>query len=1194
MATLPQLRQPANIRESGVWDSGHRLQTSTYYPSQAPAPDTSHMYIKDNTGYQRRMFSQPPGYIAPPPYNSPHRSTTVMHHCDTSWEQEGKRQTYWSQPTLRADVSVDLQYKRKVEKEDFTKPDGSKTCAELDGVKHRRQQTDVLQTISPISVNTTIQDESFSLQQPQVIKAAHNTNDQTSSKIIEGRKFKLNKKTGGMTIFCLVSRIAGITETPSLPICISQAEIQKIDLGDVLKDLQENNDNQITHADEVDFRVPILTEQSNTPDVTNDKAKQKEMLGDILSNKEETGNVSPEKKNLYVNSTLGKESKQPVSVKYPLWREPCFTSRPETGSSASFSYKVQSEDSESDIPPNKEGGTKSHPVRRPDIKTDTESEESKGLLVIDTSCVVVKMELIPSPKKEHVHYSDYTAQTEHNALDIQSTTFPEANKQVEATDQNTEKKSLHINDKPGTDQACHSDPTEERATKNESEISSLCMLTSSASETLEERAQRILGIPLYDCVTEQQPGDATSTIPDTRVAELDGGVKPSPTSLHDAVGQISEGTTEEEQLHNQLEIDQTEDAVGLKESDDEVASEDGEDVAVSQEQPYMSKENDVDSQLETEMPEETQMTEDKQFESGSGDDKTKKSLEENHPVENDSSCQHFSSPEDLSNSTVLSHSDLLSYISESKTEGGLNHEMAVLDTAQILDPYAEISPLRVPYALLENLPSPLLPESIGSSIDPTSHTDHSPSPPPPPPLPYSIDQDIEATLAITSCTENQDELLQIIENENDSNLEDLVKDTTVEQQSEDDQTDDAACVEDCNVIAEQQTEELDPGHLLEQTIEIHKNNEILQLQLKCVKTEDVFCVEQCSMTETQMQREDKSPVHFLEMTTNQDNMTDSQINTQEHLHNDKDGDASRVESYVTEEQPEDNPVGPLKQEIDWEVSQSPLDVLSHSELPSPPHMSHQSASEPVSLLEMDYFCPSALNPTSDNEIPETVPTVHLDCIEAFLPSSPSYSLSDLSSSCAAPLLEEGQSISLDLLDKDEPQYPMSLWDAVNRIRKHTAPDSENEEEDVSELWDPESLGEDLVCPGVATDRNSRKMVFDEAGQQEVEEAEESTVGVEVGQIQQNACDEEQSGHVEEDTLSCTSTNSHSSGDTVIIAEEDQTENKMETYEEFEGERRRSCELKDETASENDKKEEQGCYQGDTNALCVSEVCTAEV
>ncbi|KAE8298736.1 hypothetical protein D5F01_LYC03240 [Larimichthys crocea] len=192
--------------------------------------------------------------------------------------------------------------------------------------------------------------------------------------------------------------------------------------------------------------------------------------------------------------------------------------------------------------------------------------------------------------------------------------------------------------------------------------------------------------------------------------------------------------------------------------------------------------------------------------------------------------------------------------------------------------------------------------------------------------------------------------------------------------------------------------------------------------------------------------------------------------------------------------------------------------------------------------------------------------LHLDSCEESLQFSPSIMLPI---SSTLPL----GSVS-DLHFKEEPQYPQSLWDAVNRIRKHTAPDSETEEEEVSELWDPENVGEDL---------DSEKIVFDEAGQQVVL-SEGGVEEAEVGQIQQDACHEESSGYAEEDTLSCSSGSSHHSGDTVILADDDEvdemppdadrkTESEAENDEDFQMAEGKPCcsgQVKDETGAKEEK------------------------
>ncbi|XP_074487733.1 uncharacterized protein LOC141765563 [Sebastes fasciatus] len=1210
VAALQQVRQSASFRESGLWDRGGRQQAPTYYPSQTPATDTS----QEKNSYQPRMFSQPPGYIAPPPYDSPHKGSPVLHHCDTSWEQEGKRQTYWSQPTLQKKQHVDLQDHREGEKEEFAKPDGNqKSFPEgLEGlIQDRRQAIDALQASSPFSIQEThMQHEGeLSLQQSQVLQAVENKkiNKEPSSKVIEGRKFRLNKKTGGMTIFCLVSRIAGPAETPSLPLCTSQGNIQNTEVGGVSKGLWVSSGINQTHklADEVDFRAPTLTEQSNASDAR--KAKQKEMptciesemLSDKLSNKAELDVVSQEKvKTDDADSTIGRQvarSVQPVSVKYPLWREPSFSSRAETESSSTC-LKANIEEGESDVLHNQEN--KFHPidveVRRLDIKTDTDSEDSEGRLVIKTTCVVVKIELIPSPKKEHVHY----LHTEHSPLDVQSTISPESNSQLDqdaTTDQNTETNPLHTNERPETEP--DSDIMEQQTPEGESEISSVCMSSSSVSEgeTLEERAERILGIPLQDCVTKQQPEEATSPL-DSYVEDQE--VEPSPikdNDIDDAVEQIPEDTGEEEQSQSRLEVGQTEDAVCLRENDDtkdQAANEDGGDFAGLRDQvSIMSDGNDTETDIESSP--DIEITEDSLLIPASEED-----------------CEPALS-------LTLSSSDLtpLMHISESNIEGGPDPELIPLSSAENL--------------ALQPETSSLLPASIDFTTNSTPNADQSPSPSPL----HSVDHTAE-TVSDVEDQDEEGETPQLINNEISDTLEDITKDMTEEQQFESDQPDDAACVIESNATDDQQTTEDDPtDHIMEQTLRISKEDaievDILQQQLERVQAEDFVYVKHSYLTEDQLPEEvNEDPAGLLEPTIYQENVTDSQTEVnilQQQFDNGQEEDAHLKESYMTEErsqkEADEDPTGlleltlstenatdsqtqieieilqdteqqteasdsspPSPSDSDCEVSQSPLDVLSPSELPTPTHTSNESDTECVSFLEMDSVCSSALNPDAAPAagIPETVPPpLHLDSCEESLQFSSS-SCTDsprilLSSSSTPPPQEGSGSIDPASPLKEEPQYPKSLWDAVNRIRKHTAPDSENEEEEVSELWDPESAGEDLCRPGVVVDINSGRIVFDGAGQSEV-----STEGVE-----ENLCHEERSGHAEEDTLSCSSTCSHGSGDTVIVADEDEveetppdagTESKTGNDEEFqmaEGERCCSAEVKDEIAAK-----EEGDNDGD--------------
>ncbi|KAG8007922.1 EEF1A lysine methyltransferase 3 [Nibea albiflora] len=1262
LTALQQVLQSANIRESGLWDRGSRQQTPTYYPSQTPATDTSHVLLdtKENTGYQRRMFSQPPGYIAPPPYNSPHKSSPVLHHSDTSWEQEGKRQTNWSQHTP-SKQNVSLTKSR----DDFTKPD---TFPELEGLNLQRQETTVSHASSPISIQIphTPREDTLSPQQPQVLQAVENVkiNEEPSTKVIEGRKFRLNKKTGGMTIFCLVSRIAGTTETPSLPLCALQTNTE---LG---------GDINQTHklADEVDYRVPKLTEQSDTFHARNLKAQQETPI--CVENKLPEGNLSNEAETQastnHADSTSGRQvaqSVQPVSVKYPLWREPSFTSRAETESSSTC---LEVNNHEGDALRNQEVSAEVQPidieVRRLDIKEDTESEET--LLVVNTTCVA-KMELVPPPKKEHVHYADPKPHDEDSPLDIQSSTSPEcvqSNDQLNqdvTIDQNAGTDLLNINERPETEPDSYL--MGKRALEEESEITFPSMSSSAVSqrETLEERAERILGIPLHDCIIEQKHEDASC------VEDQEGEASPvKDNDTDDAAEKPPEETTEEEQLQSQ-----SEDAWCLQEksdAEDQVVKEGGEDFAGSREQmSTMSEGNDTDSQLETDIKAspETETPEDPLLKSA-GEEPTEQSQEENEPVENDSSSRHHSQclspPTDLSDSSSLypdceaanpALSHMLFYISESNFTDGPDPELIALSSTEASHPETP----SLPHTPSQQLLSPLHPES-------GDFTDRSPSP-------SSLDL-MDQTAEAVSGIEYQDEVGETSELTNDmlSDVpEDLATEELASQQLQPPLPGGSADLVHFSIPDRDRSPSPSPLELVDQTVEPVSsvedqdeegetsqliNNEIGDPtdlctdmteelvshqqyddgQLECIHAEDVVCVKMTYMTEEELSEElsedsidsseisnedptevnslrqqpksyiteeqlpnetGEDPTDRLQQTISQENVTEGQIQTEVNVS--QQSECIQAEdvvclkkTYMTEEE--------LSEEVDEEAT----DQIQT------PGISEEGAREVNSLQQQleSYMTEEQLPNEANEDSTDQIQTPEIskgDAIEVNslqqhfesymteeqLPNETDEDPTDLlehtisqenvtQRQTEANILQqrsnhvqEEDAVS-DLPFKEEPQYPQSLWDAVNRIRKHTAPDSETEEEDVSELWDPENVGEDL---------DSEKIVFDEAGQQ-VLLTEGGDEDAEVGQIQQDACHEESSGYAEEDTLSCSSASSHHSGDTVILADDDEvdemppdadrkTESEGENDEDFqmaEGERCCSGQVKDETAP---KEEEDG-------------------
>ncbi|XP_056887391.1 uncharacterized protein LOC130524892 [Takifugu flavidus] len=524
---------PQQVVHPGRCDRAGRQQA---HPLQGALADTGHP-PKEKTCFQRRLFSKPPGYIAPPPYDTPQKSSSVSHQGDTSWEQEGKKQTYWSHPILKdQDMAVDHQT-RKTER--FTNPDVNQLtfCPQ-----YSRPQTHSLQEDSAGYVQRPhVQFEGMmSLQQAPVLHTVRNKAEEPSSKIIEGRKFKLNKKAGRVTIFCLVSRIADSTEIPPSPVCGLQTTLGNMPGGEATGQSESETIQAQKLADEVDYRVPTFVEESEPSNT--DINKQEEPASLAKTEKPET-DVEVAKDADCTAGTQSSESGKYTSVKYPLWREPSFP----VGSEPASSSKCPKEESEEDG--SKVLGSKDIPAEvhpQAEIRTEDVEEACEGAkrsLTVDTTCVVVKMEQIPSPKKEHVHYFDTVPHPEHSE-DVQSAFSHEcvqSNIQPDRggrTEQNAELDLPLDTEKPDAE------PDSDNLDKVEPEqrtISDPCASPSVPDrETLAQRAERILGIPLNESVSEQQPED-TASLKNQSFFEVNG----------------SGSSVEEENSQNQLEFDQT-------------------------------------------------------------------------------------------------------------------------------------------------------------------------------------------------------------------------------------------------------------------------------------------------------------------------------------------------------------------------------------------------------------------------------------------------------------------------------------------------------------------------------------------------------------------------------------------------------------------------------------------------------------
>lgn len=1106
--TLQQVVHP------GLCDRAGRQQP---HPLQAAHADTGPP-PREKTCYQRRTFSQPPGYIAPPPYDTPQKSSSASHQGDTSWEQESKKQTHWSHPILKKqDVALDHRM-RKTEGCTKAEADQHNFCSQ-----YSKAEADVPRPHVQFEVGL------LSLQQPPALPAFPNKAEEPSSKIIEGRKFKLNKKAGGLTIFCLVSRIADAAEAPSPPVGPPQMNAEG---GEAAEGASESDISWPQKlADEVDYRVPALPVSQAEPSNAADGSTPREGATGSNTEKPET---DEEERAKDADSPAGMQSGKPAPVRYPLWREPSFPVRSEHVSSPT-DLRAKSWGGESE-------------------EVEAEAEGAEGVLRADPTCVVAKMEQIPSPKKAHVCYFEaapHLGQSE----DIQEPSSQEcvqSNRQPNQggdAAQNTNLELLLNTEKP------EMEPDSDNLDKVEPEQRTISDPDTSSSvydrETLAVRAERILGIPLTESVAEQLPEDAASL--KTKAEQS------LPAQVHDAEA-LAEDKTEQEHPRNQLELDQSWISSETVEAKDQADDKGGQDSGESEEEA---------STTETHF-EASHENVDHETKADSDDKANERSEKEGSRVEDNASSPLLSpstdfrpppsldcqSP-DVLPPAVPSTANPASISDDPESEGTDPDPMAPITAPENASPAPASSqqlaspPPQDPQSTTSHesetqsqLVSSVL--DLGEDGTPSQLTN----------IEMSEEfEDISKDETEELVPRQQDEVreeaeanggLEInLDNEQRAEKEEAVADSGVEEAESPAEVSQKAFQGEDNVYTEESPRS--PEQLCEETEEEH-TDQIQELEEPntvhaCLQpagtntnnVEPLSEVEAGLLEEKTSHENSNQLIQSQEITTSQLCDTDNASVTKETSGEPSEGDAGDPASLPKQEMGKENsPENHTDTESQLELSPSsspppsPPDIELHptSELPAPSQVPPRSDTEVVPLVKMDD--PEAAATTETDMSP-----LHLgSCEESQKLSSSPEPLPGLPrSSSPPPLLEGGESAALDWPLSEEPQYPQSLWDAVNRIRKHTAPDSENEEEELGEAWDPENTAEDSGRPRGAQDKTAEtKEVL----------ADESVKDADAEQSQQDA------GELEEGPMPSSSSSSHSSGEVATDEEERNEDTSCET------------------------------------------------
>ncbi|XP_034143318.1 uncharacterized protein si:ch211-159e12.5 [Esox lucius] len=605
---------PCQPREWGRWERRDTQPAVSHRGSQLVTPDKTYPSdTKENESrYQKRGFSQPPGYIPPPPYNTPHSispatqrdekytAKEAMASAYATWDWGASRHTYSTLPTPRKkDYSVlDFPRERGGAGEFINEEWKQRTWSDPGGHRQTgRAVTGQWTGSSAHPQNTPVQSHSLSppqqcLEQPQAVALSETDSHSTNTE----REVSLKKRRGRETIFCLVSRmggVAGLSSSPeephkplSLPLfttspltAVSNSELgrasQNVEEPDASKDSPEL-------ADEVDSAVQFLQPDSRVTTQTpasvrncNNKpnlkgalewkgseqiaAHREELLRAIrrrpklqgeetdihrLPNTTDSEVVLPEGTSVKALSPVSRRKEMqtlaPVSAKYPLWREPSSTGRVKSENPSPSYLTCEGElikNLDNDCTENRHD-VRTHPhnveVRQLELKRDTESDSSSGLLVIDATCVVVRVEFIFPPKIEHVQYLCSPTPSEQTEPDpsppinpmetdkeIQDDTTPTPDQTIDKSapicslldmkESVTSFEELYLQEKVDEEHhiSSHTSVSETDIPQQSEETNQLAESLSSStsvpeSETLEERAERILGIPFQSsCVLDK-------------------------------------------------------------------------------------------------------------------------------------------------------------------------------------------------------------------------------------------------------------------------------------------------------------------------------------------------------------------------------------------------------------------------------------------------------------------------------------------------------------------------------------------------------------------------------------------------------------------------------------------------------------------------------------------------------------------
>ncbi|KAK7119994.1 hypothetical protein R3I94_021727 [Phoxinus phoxinus] len=347
-------------------------------------------------------FRQPPSYTAPPAYSSPKDegklagtpNVTAQESMGAFREQTFESRTVNSTESTETRCNLSANNGHYLQKDNQT-PNTESYCTDLTG---GQRCLEALNTTSAMPYTAITKPSS-----PQAQLQYRESSEITCADISQTKQTKLARRKGGEIVFCLVSRmgeVSGLSSSPEEPLTSHVLPLLTDSKPDDMTSTPQCNDDSRPNQDEdlqKDEAVRPLHgslmcgEFGFTPLELTGGDQTSSSIQDFshVIKQNEDKRYDSQSRCLTQKSYMETNGKREIVEKFPLWKEPKYQHL--TDNTKQRNEQSQGINDESKV------------TNKKDTNISTKDQQ-KSLVVIDATCVVVKVELVLLPEKEHVQY----------------------------------------------------------------------------------------------------------------------------------------------------------------------------------------------------------------------------------------------------------------------------------------------------------------------------------------------------------------------------------------------------------------------------------------------------------------------------------------------------------------------------------------------------------------------------------------------------------------------------------------------------------------------------------------------------------------------------------------------------------------------------------------------------------------------